>query len=314
VLSCMSWLQNAIAIAPLRPSAAYNGRCVQAYPNGGLAYFNRGPVSGASQPHKHLQVVPLPLSDAAAESIPMAPIVEAALRDAAHNTGGAASAPVGTAEAVQVATGGLEAAAATGAASVTQQIAVGDSVAAPQHTATAGPRPSDHVVEVRALPFQAFASRIDDMCAAAVCNAASVDAWPLADLAFIEIVSALTHVPHESVVVAGAQHGNTDTSTCFWCGQDQECVLRVCRMSSETLAQCAAAHVERAGLRDGDSHNMLMTSSWLLTVPRGAASDGVVGANAMGFSGAFLVRGDTELGHIRCTDPMAILTALGRPW
>ena len=32
-------------------------------PGGALAYFNRGSVSGASQPHKHLQVVPLPLND-----------------------------------------------------------------------------------------------------------------------------------------------------------------------------------------------------------------------------------------------------------
>lgn len=35
---------------------------MQAMPSGGLAYYNRGPVSGASQPHKHLQVVPLPLN------------------------------------------------------------------------------------------------------------------------------------------------------------------------------------------------------------------------------------------------------------
>jgi ATP adenylyltransferase len=32
-----------------------------AMPCGGLAYFNCGPASGASQPHKHVQVVPLPL-------------------------------------------------------------------------------------------------------------------------------------------------------------------------------------------------------------------------------------------------------------
>lgn len=36
---------------------------VQAIPQGALAYFNCGPESGASQPHKHIQVVPLPLAD-----------------------------------------------------------------------------------------------------------------------------------------------------------------------------------------------------------------------------------------------------------
>jgi len=34
----------------------------QAMPGGGLAYFNCGAHSGASQPHKHTQVVPLPLA------------------------------------------------------------------------------------------------------------------------------------------------------------------------------------------------------------------------------------------------------------
>ena len=35
---------------------------MHAVPGGGLMYFNRGPMSGASQPHKHLQIVPLPLN------------------------------------------------------------------------------------------------------------------------------------------------------------------------------------------------------------------------------------------------------------
>jgi hypothetical protein len=33
-------------------------------PGGGLAYYNCGEHSGASQPHKHVQIVPLPLADA----------------------------------------------------------------------------------------------------------------------------------------------------------------------------------------------------------------------------------------------------------
>jgi len=45
--------------------AATACRCAgaaQAMPGGGLAYFNCGEHSGASQPHKHTQVVPLPLA------------------------------------------------------------------------------------------------------------------------------------------------------------------------------------------------------------------------------------------------------------
>mmetsp|Transcript_97284 Transcript_97284/g.222912 ORF Transcript_97284/g.222912 Transcript_97284/m.222912 type:complete len:169 (-) Transcript_97284:76-582(-) len=42
---------------------ALNGR-------GGLCFFNRGPASGFSQPHKHVQVVPLPVAPTC-ETIPL---------------------------------------------------------------------------------------------------------------------------------------------------------------------------------------------------------------------------------------------------
>ncbi len=35
----------------------------QAFPKGALAYFNCGEAAGASQPHKHMQIVPLPLAE-----------------------------------------------------------------------------------------------------------------------------------------------------------------------------------------------------------------------------------------------------------
>jgi sulfate adenylyltransferase (ADP) / ATP adenylyltransferase len=49
---------------PLTPADfSATWQVMQAMPGGGgLAYFNRGPVSGASQPHKHMQIVPLPLN------------------------------------------------------------------------------------------------------------------------------------------------------------------------------------------------------------------------------------------------------------
>lgn len=42
----------------------------------GLAFFNCGPASGASQPHRHLQLVPLPLSDTA-DPYPFRPLFAA---------------------------------------------------------------------------------------------------------------------------------------------------------------------------------------------------------------------------------------------
>ncbi len=39
---------------------------LQAFPHGALAYFNCGEEAGASQPHKHTQIVPLPLAEGSA--------------------------------------------------------------------------------------------------------------------------------------------------------------------------------------------------------------------------------------------------------
>ncbi|WP_277183764.1 phosphorylase [Caballeronia sp. BR00000012568055] len=44
----------------------------------GLGFYNGGTVAGSSQPHKHLQIVPLPLDD---HSLPIEPLIEAARSD-----------------------------------------------------------------------------------------------------------------------------------------------------------------------------------------------------------------------------------------
>ena len=57
---------------------------LQAFPRGGLAYFNCGEEAGASQPHKHTQIVPLPLAGGSAcAGTPF----EGALRDAQAQAG-----------------------------------------------------------------------------------------------------------------------------------------------------------------------------------------------------------------------------------
>lgn len=56
---------------------------LQAMPQGGVAFYNCGEHSGRSQPHKHLQVVPLPFDDAQAPRPPVADVVQTACRDAA---------------------------------------------------------------------------------------------------------------------------------------------------------------------------------------------------------------------------------------
>lgn len=49
--------------------------CLAEYP--GLGFYNSGAVAGASQPHKHLQLVPLPL-DPAGPDLPIAPLIDRA--------------------------------------------------------------------------------------------------------------------------------------------------------------------------------------------------------------------------------------------
>lgn len=51
----------------------------------GLGFYNGGREAGASQPHKHLQIVPLPLGDAG-EALPIAALIEAATFDGAIGT------------------------------------------------------------------------------------------------------------------------------------------------------------------------------------------------------------------------------------
>lgn len=46
--------------------------------SGGLAFFNCGEASGHSQPHKHVQIVPLPLGPHSEVSVPIQPLVDAA--------------------------------------------------------------------------------------------------------------------------------------------------------------------------------------------------------------------------------------------
>jgi ATP adenylyltransferase len=47
-----------------------------------LGFYNGGPAAGASQPHKHLQIVPLPL-DESAPHLPIEPLLAAARNDGA---------------------------------------------------------------------------------------------------------------------------------------------------------------------------------------------------------------------------------------
>jgi ATP adenylyltransferase len=55
---------------------------------GGMAFFNCGPLSGASQPHKHIQCIPLPIAETL-EGIPLDPPFQKVILETLSNGDGA---------------------------------------------------------------------------------------------------------------------------------------------------------------------------------------------------------------------------------
>jgi ATP adenylyltransferase len=64
-------------------------------PPGGLAFMNVGEASGFSQPHKHIQLVPLPFAQELAHApVPIGPLVERAAAEARQRAGASAEQPL----------------------------------------------------------------------------------------------------------------------------------------------------------------------------------------------------------------------------
>ena len=82
-LECIAQCANDSCKPSQRVPAQFLCACMQAFPSGALAFYNSGEASGASQPHKHVQVVPLPLGDSEAESqrLPFGPVIRQAWRE-----------------------------------------------------------------------------------------------------------------------------------------------------------------------------------------------------------------------------------------
>lgn len=63
-----------------------------------------------------------------------------------------------------------------------------------------------------------------------------------------------------------------------------------------------------------ESYNMVLTSSYMMLVPRTREVVGPVAVNSMGFAGSMLVRSKEELDYLHRETPMKVLAAVGRPW
>jgi ATP adenylyltransferase len=80
----------------------------------------------------------------------------------------------------------------------------------------------------------------------------------------------------------------------------------------ELIAACVAGN-------DGDgnrlaSYNLLMTSDWMMIVPRSSGATGSIDVNALGFAGTLAVRGDDDLETVRAAGPLEILARVGVRW
>jgi ATP adenylyltransferase len=78
--------------------------------------------------------------------------------------------------------------------------------------------------------------------------------------------------------------------------------------------RAALAGLGLAGARAPSApYNLLVTSEWLVLVPRSGGLFGAVPVNALGFAGALLVRDRAELARVRGLGPLEVLSAVARP-
>ncbi len=159
-----------------------------------LGFYNGGPEAGASQPHKHLQIAPLPLDDSAPE-LPIEPLIAAARMDGS----------VGT------------------------------------------------------VPGLAFAH------------------------AFVGLDPALATRPLELARSAFERY-----------------------MSLLTAAGLHAVDVDGEPLQSAP-YNLLVTTRWMMLVPRCAERSEGISINALGFAGSLFVRDETQMDTIRKLGPMSVL-------
>lgn len=77
-------------------------------------------------------------------------------------------------------------------------------------------------------------------------------------------------------------------------------------------ASCSSSAVPADG--SPQSYNMVLSSSFMMLVPRSREVYGPVAVNSMGFVGSMLVRSQAELEFIHRESPMRILAEVGVSW
>jgi len=186
-------------------------KVLQALPQGGLAFYNCGEHSGRSQPHKHLQIVPLPFTPSQPAEAPVQGVV---------------------------------------------QVAASTSGAAP-YTPFA----------VQGLPYRCYAALLDPTATPEQLEST-----------FQQLLACCQ--PAAAGPSGAGHHGPSEHQT-----------------SSSSV-----------------SYNVILTSRFMMLVPRRKEMEGPCAVNSLGFAGTVLVRSEEELGFVRETGPLQLLAAVGQPW
>ncbi|GLU30947.1 phosphorylase [Trinickia caryophylli] len=94
-------------------------------------------------------------------------------------------------------------------------------------------------------------------------------------------------------------------------GEAAPAMLAAYRRLLDTLGVSALA--SPADARQSAPYNLLVTSRWMLAVPRTAESAEGVAVNALGFAGSLFVRDATQMEAVRRVGPLRLLQRVARP-
>ncbi len=91
---------------------------------------------------------------------------------------------------------------------------------------------------------------------------------------------------------------------------------RLARGETARPAEVLARYLElyrRAGLRDSQPYNLLLTHEWMLVVPRSRDRSEGISINALAFAGSFFVRDARHAHAIARARPMSVLKSVAMP-
>ncbi|GFR46338.1 hypothetical protein Agub_g7909 [Astrephomene gubernaculifera] len=252
---------------------------LQAMPRGGVAFYNCGPHSGRSQPHKHMQVVPLPFLEEEEEGQRQGE-GQGAQQQQQH-AGGERSAEAPVHRLVMQAA--AEAAAAGGGAAALQPFAL------------------------RQVPYECYAALLPESPTPDQLESTFNSLLQLCHPGYS--YNANSNSGSNGSGGAGGSSSNISGASAANGSGDASG-----SRSNISGADGAIAATATTTAPQDVSYNVLLTRSWMMLVPRRAERCGPLALNSLAFAGTILVRSEDELDFVRQSGPAWILSQVGVPW